>query len=275
MSGCAVMPEHKASLFHGVFGRVLHRDFPYLYAEIYGDEQEDASLTVHPYILLAPLDESRDWEAGHDFSFELTLFGKAVRHAQACCDALRLVGRDGLGESRAKFTVHQVEHLTADGFTTVWRDGLDMAWIAPMDLCVAESAPACTALTMDLQTPLRLKHDNRLVHQPPDFPMLITRLLARLNMLALGGRPLVEGATKTRLLQLAEGVKLDRNEVQWVEWSRYSSSQKASMQFGGLVGELEYVGEMTPFLPWLRMAEVTHLGGKTTFGLGRIACRCA
>lgn len=56
--------------------------------------------------------------------------------------------------------------------------------------------------------------------------------------------------------------------------SHYSSSQKARMQFGGLEWELEYVGEMTPFLPWQR-AEVTHLGGKTTFGFGRIACRCA
>ncbi|MHB8165824.1 MAG: hypothetical protein ACYDDT_03475 [Sulfuricella sp.] len=91
--GEAVMPAHKSSLFHGVFGRVLHRDFPYLYTELFGNEPDDgdASLTVHPYILLAPPDELRTWEAGHEFGFELTLFGKAVRHAQACCDAMRCV----------------------------------------------------------------------------------------------------------------------------------------------------------------------------------------
>lgn len=275
--GDAVMPAHKSSLFHGVFGRVLHRDFPYLYSELFGSEQAggDASLTVHPYILLAPLDELRTWEAGHEFGFELTLFGKAVRHAQACCDALRLVGRDGLGEGRAKFAVHRVDQLAADGLVTVWRDGVDTAWIAPVDLFLAEPDAPCARLILDLQTPLRLKHENKLVRQPPDFPLLFSKLLARLNMLsqAQNNRPLIESAAKARLLQLASNVVLSRSDTRWVDWNRYSSSQKASMQFGGLMGTLEYGGELAPFLPFLRMAELTHLGGKSTFGLGKVACQ--
>jgi hypothetical protein len=71
---------------------------------------------------------------------------------------LRLVGRDGLGEGRAKFTVHSVDHLSANGLVNVWRDGLDTAWIAPVDLFLAEPDALCTRLTLDLQTPLRLKH---------------------------------------------------------------------------------------------------------------------
>ena len=311
--GEAVLPTHKSSLFHGVFGRVLHRDFPYLYSELFGSEQADgdASLTIHPYILLAPLDELRTWKTGHEFDFELTLFCKAVRHAQACCDALRLMGHDGLGEQRAKFTVHQVDHLTNghgkdaapgdttrharfphpiplpegeganeslrefhvdDGWVTVWRDGVDMAWIAPVDLCLGESGAPCAKLTLNLQTPLRLKHENLLVRQPPDFPLLFSKLLARLNMLsqAQGNQPLVEGETKARLLQLARDIELSQSDTRWVDWNRYSSSQKASMQFGGLMGTLEYSGDLAPFLPFLRMAELTHLGGKSTFGLGKV-----
>ena len=277
--GEAVMPAHKSSLFHGVFGRVLHRDFPYLYAEIFGNGEGDASLTahptVHPYILLAPLDELRTWDAGHEFAFELTLFGKAVRHAQECCDALRLVGRDGLGELRTKFIVHQVDHLAADGLVNVWRDGLDTAWITPADLYLDESATPCAKLTVDLQTPLRLKHENKMVRQPPDFSLLFSKLLARLNMLsqAQGNQPLVEGETKARLSQLASDIVLRQSDARWVDWHRYSSKQKASMQFGGLMGTLEYSGDLAPFLPFLRMAELTHIGGKTTFGLGKVICQ--
>lgn len=275
--GDAALPAHKSSLFHGVFGRVLHRDFPYLYSELFGSEQadDDASLTIHPYILLAPPDELRTWEAGHEFSFELTLFGKAVRHAQACCDALRLVGRDGLGEARAKFTVHSVDHLSADGPVNVWRDGLDTAWITPVDLFLEKPAQPCLQLTLDLQTPLRLKHENKLVRQPPDFSVLFSKLLARLNMLsqAQGNPSLVEGESKARLLRLADGVVLLRSDTRWVDWHRYSSSQKAAMQFGGLMGSLEYGGELAPFLPFLRMAEFTHMGGKSTFGLGKVSCQ--
>ncbi|MHB8165791.1 MAG: CRISPR system precrRNA processing endoribonuclease RAMP protein Cas6 [Sulfuricella sp.] len=308
--GEAVMPAHKSSLFHGVFGRVLHRDFPYLYSELFGSElaDGDASLTVHPYILLAPPDELRTWGAGHEFGFELTLFGKAVRHAQACCDALRLVGRDGLGEGRAKFTVHRVDHLANvqgnDTFSndetrrapplpnplpqggegdkvspreldvTVWRDGVDTAWITPVDLHLDEPGVPCARLTLDLQTPLRLKHENKLVRQPPEFSLLFSKLLARLNMLsqAQGSPPVVEGEAKARLSQLADDIVLNRSDTRWVDWNRYSSSQKASMQFGGLVGTLEYSGELAPFLPFLRLAELTHLGGKSTFGLGKVVC---
>ena len=316
LSDDAVMPTHKSSLFHGVFGRVLFRDFPYLYSELFGSEQAegDASLTTHPYILLAPLDELRTWEAGYEFGFELTLFGKAVRHAQACCDALRLVGRDGLGEGRAKFTVHQVDHLANvhgedaaiddkirharfphpnplpvgeganeslrechvnDGWFNVWRDGMDTAWITPVDLHLVEPATPCAKLTLDLQTPLRLKHENRLVRQPPDFSLLFSKLLARLNMLsqAQNNQPFVEGVAKARLSQLANGIELRQSDTRWVDWNRYSSSQKASMQFGGLMGTLEYSGDLAPFLPFLRMAELTHLGGKSTFGLGKLICQ--
>ncbi|CAH1388336.1 CRISPR system precrRNA processing endoribonuclease RAMP protein Cas6 [Candidatus Nitrotoga sp. M5] len=312
----AVMPVHKGSLFHGVFGRVLRRDFPYLYSDLFGSEQADgdASPTIRPYILLAPLDELRTWETGHEFDFELTLFGKAVRHAQACCDALRLVGRDGLGEQRAKFIVYQVDHFTNvhgkdavpddktrhagfshpnslgvgegtneslrelcanEDWLNVWSDGMDTAWITPVDLCLDEADVPCAKLTLNLQTPLRLKHENRLVRHPPDFSLLISKLLARLNMLsqAQGNQPLVEGEVKTRLLQFASGIELSQSDTRWVDWNRYSSSQKTSMQFGGLMGTLEYIGDLAPFLPYLRMAELTHLGGKSTFGLGRMICQ--
>ncbi|MFR2835754.1 MAG: CRISPR system precrRNA processing endoribonuclease RAMP protein Cas6 [[Clostridium] nexile] len=42
------------------------------------------------------------------------------------------------------------------------------------------------------------------------------------------------------------------------------------MDFSGLIGELEYAGELTPFVPWLATAEVLHIGRNTTFGMGNI-----
>ncbi|MHB8165823.1 MAG: CRISPR system precrRNA processing endoribonuclease RAMP protein Cas6 [Sulfuricella sp.] len=151
---------------------------------------------------------------------------------------------------------------------------MDTAWITPVDLRFDEPGAPCTRLTLDLQTPLRLKHENKLVRHPPDFSLLFSKLLARLNMLsqAQGSPPVVEGEAKARLSQLADDIVLNRSDTRWVEWNRYSSSQKASMQFGGLVGTLEYSGELAPFLPFLRLAELTHLGGKSTFGLGKVVC---
>jgi hypothetical protein len=43
----------------------------------------------------------------------------------------------------------------------------------------------------------------------------------------------------------------------------------SSMKFGGLLGEITYRGDLTPFLPWLALGEWMHISGKTSFGLGR------
>ena len=42
------------------------------------------------------------------------------------------------------------------------------------------------------------------------------------------------------------------------------------MTLGGFMGELEVEGELTPFAPLLRTAEILHVGKGATFGLGRL-----
>jgi hypothetical protein len=43
------------------------------------------------------------------------------------------------------------------------------------------------------------------------------------------------------------------------------------MVFGGLLGTLDVEGDLAPFVPLLRAAEILHVGKGATFGLGRIA----
>jgi CRISPR/Cas system endoribonuclease Cas6 (RAMP superfamily) len=41
------------------------------------------------------------------------------------------------------------------------------------------------------------------------------------------------------------------------------------MKFGGLLGEIRFQGNLQPFIPYLQMGEWCHIGGKTSFGLGK------
>ncbi len=41
------------------------------------------------------------------------------------------------------------------------------------------------------------------------------------------------------------------------------------MKFGGLLGSISYEGDLAPFMPYLALGEWLHVGGKTSFGLGR------
>ena len=69
---------------------------------------------------------------------------------------------------------------------------------------------------------------------------------------------------------LAAEVQTVREELELEVLERYSNRLHGKMDFSGLIGELEYAGELTPFVPWLATAEVLHIGRNTTFGMGNI-----
>jgi len=51
---------------------------------------------------------------------------------------------------------------------------------------------------------------------------------------------------------------------------RHSYRQEQWMDFDGVVGWMEWEGDVEPLVPWLHAAEVLHIGQKATFGLGRV-----
>ncbi|MFQ5903237.1 MAG: CRISPR system precrRNA processing endoribonuclease RAMP protein Cas6 [Candidatus Binatia bacterium] len=61
---------------------------------------------------------------------------------------------------------------------------------------------------------------------------------------------------------------IDRCGV-WHGWERYSARQDTRMKMGGFVGKVEYQGEVSGFIPLLRLGQRIHVGKGTGFGLGR------
>jgi hypothetical protein len=128
-----------------------------------------------------------------------------------------------------------------------------------------------TTVTLQFQTRLRLKKDNRLLRAPPDFSTFLERMLGRINMLAWAyhGRALIDEPHKQALLGQAKQITIQAHDLVWDDWSRYSGRQKEWMKFGGLLGSISYKGGLEPFMPYLALGEWLHVGGKTSFGLGR------
>lgn len=40
------------------------------------------------------------------------------------------------------------------------------------------------------------------------------------------------------------------------------------MKMGGFIGRMQYRGDPRPFLPFLRLGEVLHIGKHSSFGMG-------
>jgi hypothetical protein len=118
---------------------------------------------------------------------------------------------------------------------------------------------------------LRLKVGGRLAGTL-DFRTLAFAMLRRTLELAHFHVP---GAgidwTFRPLLDRAAAVRLTASRLAWHDWDRCSNRQQTKVTLGGLIGTLELAGDLAPFAPLLRTAEILHVGKGATFGLGRIA----
>ena len=261
------LPPYKGSALHGGFGHALKKISPYYYSNIFEPGQDNAR--PKPFVLLPPLDTDEIYQPGCEFTCELTLLGSAIQHFSICHAALEYLGREmGFGNNRGKFTIESIETALPTGPTQPDMPG---QVITGHDIAVARTGIAADRITLHLPTRLRLKADSRLIRRAPPFQLFFARLLGRLNTLAsfYGHGKIAEFELRNQLLNQAENIKLVQDESRWQELPRYSGRQKQWMKFGGLLGTVTYEGDLRPFLPCLAVGEWTHVGGKTSFGLGK------
>jgi CRISPR-associated endoribonuclease Cas6 len=143
-----------------------------------------------------------------------------------------------------------------------------------------ETSPPCTlSLEPDVEkvervairfiTPTEVKSEGAVASRP-EFPILFARVRDRIATLRTiyGGGPIeIDFAG---IGERASGVRLSRCEIQW-EWrERRSGSSGKVHPLGGFTGEVEYVGPLAEFLPWLRAAQFTGVGRQTVWGKGEL-----
>ncbi|MGR9054131.1 MAG: CRISPR system precrRNA processing endoribonuclease RAMP protein Cas6 [Gammaproteobacteria bacterium] len=246
--GAIELPTDKGSAFHGGFGRALGKISPIWYDYFFRPASCDGNALPKPFALLPPADIQQFYRPGETFVCECVLFGEAVRHAEIARIAVDYLGREmGLGYGRGKF---EIIETTASTFSATDLDP--------------------KSVTLSLLTRLRLKAGNRLLNQSPEFSLLAARLFGRLKTLQQSyGASTPDEQLYRHLLQRAREIKQTRADVYWKDWDRYSGNQKDWMKFGGLLGRIGYQGHLKPFIHTLQMGEWTHVGGKSSFGLGK------
>jgi len=260
------LPPYKGSALHGGFGHALKKISPFYYRQIFEPGPDGAR--PKPFVLLPPLEPDESYPPGREFTCELTLFGSAIQQFSICHAALEYLGREmGLGNNRGTFRVASME--TALPLHPAQQDNLNQV-ITGRDIAAGRCLSA-NRVSLHLPTRLRLKADGRLIRQAPPFQLFFARLLGRLNTLATfyGDGKIADSELRNELLNRAANIRLVRDNTRWHDLPRYSGRQKQWMKFGGLLGSVTYEGNLQPFLPCLAVGEWTHVGGKTSFGLGK------
>ncbi|MGH8559223.1 MAG: CRISPR system precrRNA processing endoribonuclease RAMP protein Cas6 [Methylococcales bacterium] len=202
------------------------------------------------------------------------LFGAAVSQLPTCVAAIDHLGKHlGLGLNQGRFAIAAIDAIKPGGeCIPAMNEYGRITGIPESDSNEFSAFPqSASAIRIDLNTRLRLTHNNQRITQAPSFELLIARLLGRIKNLSdlYGESELISGPEKQELIDQAKSISMPSQNIEWSDWSRYSGRQKEWMKFGGLLGTITYQGNLEPFLPWLALGEWTHIGGKTSFGLGK------
>jgi hypothetical protein len=289
--GDALLPSFKGSTFRGVFGTALKRVVCALkredcsecilreqcvYCRVFeapadGDRGEPAQF--HPFVIEPPLSEETVFRLDDRFDFTLILFGWANDYLPYFVYAFREMGRLGVGRhvrgERGRFRLLRV----LSGGQPVYSAEDDL--LRPADAADLSLDPAPlqadreTVVRVVLQTPLRLKFDNRLTAELP-FHVLVRAMLRRISAL---NRNFADGEPELDyrgLVARAQEVRVVDSSIGWFDWRRYSNRQEQGMLMGGMAGEVVYRGRLGEFMPLLKYSGKVHIGKATTFGLGKV-----
>jgi hypothetical protein len=122
-------------------------------------------------------------------------------------------------------------------------------------------------------TPTELKAGQQLAERP-EFGILAARIRDRLSTLRelydkgpldIDFRAFGDRAALVRMVRCA---------IEQVNVMRRSSRTGQVHPIGGFVGEAEYEGEVTEFVPYLRVARWTGVGRQTVWGKGEVEVDC-
>ena len=292
----AILPPYKGSTFRGVFGRALKKVVCALkrqecnqcllkqrcvYALVFEtsealqvSESSKLSAPPHPYVIEPPLTTETHFVQGSSFDFNLLLFGEVNKSLPYFIYAFDQMGKIGIGKKidgkRGLFTLMEVK---LDGHTifTEKTKSLDTANSLTF-LSIPGSGDYPEGhfhLRLTLETPLRMKFENRLKVDLP-FHVLVRAMLRRISSLFNtydNGEPPLD---YRGLVKRAKDIHIANGSLDWFDWKRYSFRQDKSMLMGGMIGSVVYEGKLGEFMPLIDFCTKAHLGKQTSFGLGKI-----
>ncbi len=211
--------------------------------------------------------------SGSSFHFDLNLFtcdGPALAYFVL---AFAEIAQQGLGPRRGALTLDRVVLSGAGGSArvTVYAERALQLEAAPepVTLRLDEAPDEATGIRVHFLTPTELKSGQALA-STPEFPILLARIRDRISTLRgiYGAGPLeIDFRAFT---QRASEVQLAAADIRSVKVSRFSTRSSQTHSLGGFVGSVDYRGDITPFITYLRVARFTGVGRHTVWGKGEI-----
>ena len=269
----AELPPYLGSTLRGALGQALLQTdkeaCAFLYRNSEKEDMDAGKVVAKPYMIIPPEIQRPQTviEQGEKLNFELLLFGSAEESVSAVVSALEQLYKFGLGARRYRFDLSEI--INSQTQRIIWRKGKYFKDAVTAAEIQGEELQNVTGVVIKICTPLRIRHGGRLVKKIL-FQTLIRNITNRIMELTERYGGWIDQEEADRLLVLSEKVSTVHEEIKVERMERYSNRTNGKMDFSGLIGTIEYEGDLTPFVPWMYAAQKLHIGRNTTFGMGKI-----
>lgn len=210
--------------------------------------------------------------AGEVVSARFSLIGNAVTSLPILVEALRGIAFLGLPpRAAAERSVSLDVVRSLRGNRVVYDRSGGYAGPPPLSIASAGDVPLDDDASIEIMTPMRLKHKGSLSSSvtPSLFFDTLARRANALAVLFGSGRPAVDEAA---VRETAAALQVVHSDIRRVHAPRFSARQGRRMDWPGLVGNLHWRGPgLRALAPLLRFGEKVQLGKGTAFGFGRYA----
>jgi hypothetical protein len=269
-------PAGKAgNILRGAFGLLFRQAAeaagrPGLYDRIFQPSAED-QLPAHaprpsglqdlprPFVFRASHLDGRTLARAEEFHFDFHLFDSHLAVADSVSSILTAafarLAETGVGPLRTRAELTAVDERPVQ---------------IAFDGTAAPTLDRPRHLRLRFVTPTELKSEGQPV-EFPEFAVLISRVRDRVSTLRALYGPGPLPIDFSAIAHRAEAVRITRCEIDRVHVERRSSRTGQRHSIGGFLGEVDYEGNITEFLPYLEAARWTGVGRHTVWGNGAVA----
>ncbi len=229
----------------------------------------------HPYIIEMAYPHRRLLAKGSILNFTIILIGKSIVFLPHLVCAVLKMCEKGIGnKNKIKLALDTIE-LEREGknLEKIFIDNKLLEHpIVYRSGKFFQSRDTKTNISLKFITPVRIKSEGKLCSKL-NFTIILKNILRRISLISMfygdDAEEEIPSFNINDLIVKANEIKTKCDNLGWVDVGRYSSKQKMQMQLGGLMGRIVFEGDITEFMPYLRLGEELHIGKNTSFGLGK------
>ncbi len=278
------LPDYSGSVLRGHFGNQLRRtvcltkqatcdNCPLIKRCSYGRLFENINdrIFIHPYII-EPLPYKTNFiNENKDFTFSMILIGDAIEDLSLITFIWSKVFSIGF-KHRDNIGFAELTMISLDSGEIIYDKEDENPIIRDHNQYISLTEKNYNSVTIKMITPLRIQTTNdygkSIILGQENFTIkeFVKSLIRRVKIL----KEYLNLDFPIYDINEFQDITMITNNIKFTSTKRFSSKQKAEMEFYGLLGEFELNGDSLAKLSLiLELCQYLHIGKSTTFGFGK------